>query len=218
MPDRPGLPLAVLVIGLLSATSGAVDAFSFLHWEVFVANQTGNLVIMAMSIAGQPFPDALLGSALAFVGFVLGLALAWLLRDAGIAQRVRLVVAEAAVLLLTAIWWITELPGSRSEAIIAVLALSQGLQAVALVRVSGLGVRTVAITGALTDIAKFLAEGPRSLIWLAAAAPIGYAVAAMTSALGSGDDPWHGLVLATLATSVAILGYRRAMTYRLEIA
>ncbi len=73
--ERSHGPLPVLLLGLTVVT-GLVDAFSFLRLErVFVANMTGNIVLLGFRLTGV-VDIAVVGTLLAIVAFSLGAAAA----------------------------------------------------------------------------------------------------------------------------------------------
>lgn len=67
--------------------------------------------------------------------------------------------------------------------VIALLAISQGIQAVVLVRALGVAVQTVAINGPLVSTLNMAAQGQRYRALVAGAAPLGYAFGAGGGAL-----------------------------------
>src|SRR6476469_1897378 len=69
-PRHGPLPLLLLVLMLVA---GVLDAVTLLRLEVFVANMTGNTVIIGISLAGAP-AFSLTASLTALVGFVVGVA------------------------------------------------------------------------------------------------------------------------------------------------
>jgi uncharacterized membrane protein YoaK (UPF0700 family) len=218
-PRRGSFRLAVALIATLAAVSGAVDVVSLVYAEVFVANQTGNLVVVAAASISSPDRVALAVTAL--VCFTLGVVLAALIRRAmssrfsltatretQLAVEVALIVAAAVLLALT-----PSDRGLRLLAPIALLALAQGIQAVLLTRLLGRGVRTVAVTGPLTDAivqgveswGRPTAPGGnrRRMVLLAVATPAGYAVGAALGAVAVRYGAHIGLVAAVLLSGVA---------------
>jgi uncharacterized membrane protein YoaK (UPF0700 family) len=232
---RPGsFRLAVALIATLAAVSGAVDVVSLVYAEVFVANQTGNLVVVAAASLSSPDRVALAVTAL--VCFTLGVVMAALMRRAmrprfsltatretQLAVEVVLVVAAAVLLAVT-----PSDRGLRLLAPIALLALAQGIQAVLLTRLLGRGVRTVAVTGPLTDaiVQGVEAWGQRSapggnrrrLVLLAVATPAGYAVGAALGAVAVRYGAHIGLVAAVLLSGVAAVVARGVEVRGADIA
>ncbi|MFF5201417.1 YoaK family protein [Micromonospora parva] len=60
----------LLVLALTTGTAGFVDAFAFLHYGAFVANQSGNAVLLGIGLAGRhaAWPE----SAASLVAFAVG--------------------------------------------------------------------------------------------------------------------------------------------------
>ncbi|MFN8167480.1 MAG: YoaK family protein [Candidatus Nanopelagicales bacterium] len=222
MPDtpRPGsFRLAVALTATLAAVSGAVDVVSLVYAEVFVANQTGNLVVVAAASLSSPDRVALALTALLF--FTVGVVLAAFIRR-GLLPRMSLTAVRETqlgvelVLIVGAGVILYATPADHGLYLLApigLLALAQGIQAVMITRVLGRGVRTVAVTGPLTDAIVGGVEawgrpkpsgGPRRrLLLLAVATPAGYAVGAALGALAVRAGAHVGLVAAVVLALVA---------------
>ena len=195
---RVRLLVAIVLLGL-SATSGSLDAFAFIQDQVFVANQTGNLVVVALDVAGVGFAGAVGASLVALGGFILGTVSSIALRRSrvgGIRSRHILLLVEPLILLVTI--GLVAL-GVRGYWLIAVLAVSQGVQGVIFTRLIGQGFRTVAITGSMVDVARMGSVGAWGKASLAACPPIGYGIGTVSGALVDQHigEIWC-LVLATL--------------------
>lgn len=183
---------AVLLVFLLAAASGGIDVVAFLRYDVFVANQTGNLVIISLGITQDSQKDPVLPSLISLAAFMLavfGTALMrrWLVGKGRPDQwvRHRALIVEAALLTIAAVLIIVR-ADSNTEVrygVIALLAISQGIQAVVLVRALGVAVQTVAINGPLVATLNLAAQGKRYRALVAGAAPIGYAIGAGGGAL-----------------------------------
>ena len=232
---RPGsFRLAVVLIATLAAVSGAVDVVSLVYAEVFVANQTGNLVVVAA--ASLSSPDRVALALIALAGFTVGVVCAALIRRAmsprwsltvvretQLAVEVLLVVAAAVLLALT-----PSDQGLRLLAPIGLMALAQGIQAVLLTRLLGRGVRTVAVTGPLTDAIVQGVESwgrpsapggnRRRLVLLAVATPAGYAAGAALGAVAVRSGAHIGLVAAVLLSLVAAVVARGVEVRGADIA
>ena len=66
---------------LLATASGAIDVVAFLRYKVFVANQTGNLVVIAVGASDGNSSSTVLPSAVSLVSFTAALvAVAWISR------------------------------------------------------------------------------------------------------------------------------------------
>ncbi len=105
-PGEAGIfrwPIVALV--LLTITAGYTDGYSLSRFDVFIANQSGNIVRAGMGLFGEydAWPLALLS----MLGFGIGAMLAWLL---GIpAQRLRWTLVRVRLLTASAIlgvWWL----------------------------------------------------------------------------------------------------------------
>lgn len=211
MSARRARVVVAVVLLSLSATSGALDAFAFLNDQVFVANQTGNLVVVALDIAGVGFAGAVGASVVALIGFSFGmvgtLALArWKVADN--ASRPWLLVIEGVVLAAAVALVAT---GGHGYPTVALLAFSQGIQGVVFTRLLGQGFRTVAITGAMVDTARMAAAGSWGKAWLAACPPLGYGIGAVAGALAArGLGAAAPVVLAVIFCLVAAGAFRQA--------
>jgi uncharacterized membrane protein YoaK (UPF0700 family) len=101
-PRRSLALAAIALVPLLSAASGAVDAVAYLRYDVFVANQTGNLAFIALGITEPDQRSALLPSlaSVAPVAYALGAALGAILLPlaSGAALRAASILVIAAVL------------------------------------------------------------------------------------------------------------------------
>lgn len=148
---------------VLAGVAGYVDAFVFLRVaQVFIANQSGNLIVGGMAIGGSDVGDLVL-PATSVVAYIAGAALAAALFDRPAHQgRRRLfdtVSGVVVVLLLAgtalAIAGEGHRVGPRTALVVAVVAmtaLSMGALATAVRRACGVAVLTTASTGAITSI------------------------------------------------------------------
>ncbi len=150
--------LAVTVaLGLIA---GACDGLSYLSLDgLFVANQTGNTVLLGLAVARED-GFATLEYVIAIAAFIIGLAAAALLIErltrSGVKRMLpAVIVAEALLIALGAL--IIELAGGRlsggpSELLAgASLSMAMGMQTSALQRVGSWAIRTTFVTGLLTD-------------------------------------------------------------------
>lgn len=199
------------IVVLLSATSGIVDAVAFARFGVFVANQTGNLVIVALSLAKEQPIETQIASVLALATFTIGVFAAVLVRRALLKRmqqaRVRVVLlsTEAALIAFTGlgvvIW------GNEGFAYVAVvmLSLSQAIQAAVVTRIIGLAVQTVVINTALVQSAEAWALGRRRAAAIAFGTPIGYLIGAFTGALLLRFPPPTALLSALVTAAAALV-------------
>ena len=95
----------VIALVLLTLTAGYTDGYSLSRFDVFIANQSGNIVRAGMGIFGEydAWPLALLS----MLGFSIGAMFAWLVgiptaRMGWTLVRVRLVTAS----IILGIWWL----------------------------------------------------------------------------------------------------------------
>lgn len=158
LPHHPSL-VSVLLLALAGA-AGYVDAVGYLAFEhVFVANMTGNSVLLGIATV-EGHSAATLRSVLALAGFLVGAAVGTTLTDARQAAgpwpaivTVALSI-EAAVLVVVAIAWFI-FPHSTEAALGAFVigtALAMGLQSAAARKLAVPGVSTVVLTSTLTSL------------------------------------------------------------------
>lgn len=232
--EPPGLRLAVTITALLAAVSGCVDVVSLVYAEVFVANQTGNLVVVAAGTLSDGNRVVLALTAL--VAFTLGVLLAAVGRRSlrtrwgATAARETLLVVEVVLILAAAVLVAVEPVGVHPRLLvpIAALALAQGIQAVLLTRLLGRGVRTVAVTGPLTDAIVGAVEtagsgarrdpARRGILRIAIATPAGYAAGAALGALVVRTGLHMGLVVAVLLAVAAAVLARQVEKHGLDLA
>jgi uncharacterized membrane protein YoaK (UPF0700 family) len=220
---------------LLAGVSGCVDVVALVYAGVFVANQTGNLVVVAA--ASLSSSDRVVLAVTALVSFTVAVVAGAYGRravarrtDVGVA-RMWLLGAESLVLLVAALLLALR-PGQHGLGLLApvsLLAVSQGLQAILVTRLLGRGVRTVAVTGSLTDALVATVDtvsdeavrrdsARRQLLLLAAATPAGYALGAAAGAVVVRSGVHLALVLALALAVVAAVLVRRADRRGLDLA
>jgi uncharacterized membrane protein YoaK (UPF0700 family) len=172
VPDRNSThgPLPPLLIGMTFVT-GLVDAFSYLLLgHVFVANMTGNVVLLAFALVGAPgfsVAASVVSMAAFFLGALVGGRIGsrfaehrgYLLTTAAILQ----VVFLAAAVILAIVSGSSISPGYR-YALIAVLAIAMGIQNAASRKLAVPDLTTTVLTLTITGIAadSRLAGGPGS--------------------------------------------------------
>ena len=150
-----------LLLGL-SLAAGLVDAVVFLRLaQVFVANMTGNTVLLGLAV-GQVHPQAAVRSVVALAGFCLGVAFAAVLtllsregRDAEPWPPVTNVLLGVEAVLLACATLLWQVTGGGGEALVLVLialtAMVMGVQSGAARSMGVGGVATTYVTGALTN-------------------------------------------------------------------
>lgn len=158
----------------LAAAAGCVDAATFLGLDgVFVANQTGNTVLLGIAVSQGDW-DQVARAGLALAAFCVGVvAAAAVLRGAaaGWPRRLTAIVAAQAVVLgvLTLAWR----PAPVVVAIV-VAAIVMGAQSAATLHTGANGVTTTFVTGTLTRIfsevggrTRAFSERTPALTWVA---------------------------------------------------
>jgi uncharacterized membrane protein YoaK (UPF0700 family) len=159
----PHGPLPPLLVGL-TVVSGLVDAFSYLELgRVFVANMTGNVVVLGFALAGAA-GFSVAGSALALAVFIVGALVGGVVVRRMADHRGHLLAIAAGLetllfagALAVAALAATPFTSAARYPMIAVLALALGLQNAAARRLAVPGltttVLTLTITGAAADVA-----------------------------------------------------------------
>jgi uncharacterized membrane protein YoaK (UPF0700 family) len=212
-------PLPVLLVGLTVLT-GVVDAVSYIALgHVFVANMTGNVVLLGFGLAGAPglsVPASLVAMAAFLAGAGVGARVgrrtehrAALLRGGAAAAALLLALACA-----LAVGAAEPVDGSRRYALIAVMAAALGAQNAIARRLAVPDLTTTVLTLTLTGLAadSRLAGGPggatlRRLVAVTAM----FAGALAGGLLTLKASPAAALGLATaLAAAVAVGGQRFA--------
>lgn len=177
----------VLIIGL-TLVAGGVDALGYFRLgHVFVANMTGNLVLLAIAVTGGHAGQAI-RSLWALFGFMAGAAGASALRGDG---RVRRMAAlETIFLLVMGILFLrAQLLGQTAGfAVLAVGSLAMGVQSRLARLVNLAGTTTTVVTSTLTQVIDDLVQLMRRRVptgWSARLAVFAaYAIGAGLAALG----------------------------------
>jgi uncharacterized membrane protein YoaK (UPF0700 family) len=179
---------------VLAAVAGYVDAFVYLRvTDVFIANQSGNLILGGISAAGGEVGEVLLPF-VSVMAYIAGAAAASAAFDRPDRQgRRRLVDTLAAVVVVLAGCTVALqlageglAPAPRSPLVIGVVAAAaaaMGAQATAIRRAGGVSVLTTASTGAITSLGVELGRHRGSLD-PAARARAGRLVALVSSYVG----------------------------------
>ena len=136
----PPFRAPALVLALLSLTAGFADGYALTVADVFVANQSGNVVRIGMGAVGEyPAWDLAL---LSMLGFAAGGMASWLLARAGDARHLPVPVMRLlAVVVLVLAWWLAVIgvderqESARLSAFVGAAAM--GVVATILTRVSG---------------------------------------------------------------------------------
>ena len=207
-------PLFAIVV-LLAATSGIVDAIAFARFGVFVANQTGNLVIITLSLTGEQKASTLTACGIALIAFTVGVFIAILIRKAlrkrmGIPRaRMLTLVIESGLIVITSfgvlVWGDVEF----AYAAVLLLSLSQAFQAAVVTRIVGMAIQTVVINTSIVQSAEAWSIGRRRAAAIAFGTPIGYLLGAFVAALLLKSSA-HAALFAGVATAGAatVIAYR----------
>ena len=203
---------------LLCVVAGFVDAIGYLHSDVFVANMTGNTVLVGIAVAKHEWAATLLRLAtiaLFFGGAMLGRAVLVVASERQWAPLLLEAVALAVAAFLPA--------GSSSWTLW--LAAAMGMQATGATRFGGVSINTVVVTSAIARLAERAVDAlrarrsrrnstPSSHGKLQAGAWLSYGVGATAGALASDGS----LAVLAPAVGLALLAWllwrRRALVAR----
>ena len=181
---------------LLTCTAGVVDATAYLRFgRVFVANMTGNTVLLALRVAGAD-PGTVVGNFTALLGFCAGAALGAVMhrepRKPILQTLTPVLVVETIFMGIVALLW--QFTGESYQlAQIGIAAVAMGLQAAVVSRIGLSGVSSVTITNTLTRAMAELVSrlrGPRTdplrsqRVWFLAIDWFAYFVGALLAATG----------------------------------
>jgi uncharacterized membrane protein YoaK (UPF0700 family) len=163
-------PAAVrdVLMALLTATAGCVDAISYLGLgHVFTSNMTGNTALLGLAIA-QTDGSGVLRSFLALAGFVVGAAIGSAIVGRGEAQQAAWPLTVTAALIVECLVLGVFAGISRGAAasnggplyaLISVAALAMGIQHTAARRLHVSGMNTTTITANLASVMEGLVAG-----------------------------------------------------------
>jgi uncharacterized membrane protein YoaK (UPF0700 family) len=224
MPDRGGEfgPLPPLLLTMTIVT-GLVDAFSYLTLgHVFVANMTGNVVLLAFALIGAK-GFSIPGSLLALVAFGVGALIGGRVCSRLARDRARLLwtcttiqaVFVAVAVLLRALSGTPVTEGFR-YGLIVVLGVAMGIQNAAARKLAVLDITTTVLTMTITGIA---ADGPLAGNTGARVGRRGLTIVAMLvgalvgAAFVVHSEPIYPLAIA-LITVVAVSGTTRVLGAR----
>ncbi len=156
----------------LTLMSGLIDAVSFLGLgHVFVANMTGNVVLLGFAVAGAP-GISISGSLIAVAAFMCGGAFGgWLSRkhtESGAHLLSITTIAKIGIMLFAALLaWLAGPAGPAGYAITAILAVSMGLQNAVVRSLAIPDMTTTVVTQTITGIAMDLpiVGGQNTRLW-----------------------------------------------------
>ena len=148
---------------MLSLAAGCVDAVGYLGLgQIFVANMTGNTVLLGLAL-GLAQGQAALRALVALTGFIVGVAAGAAIvgpgreRPAWSPSVTAALALELVVLAAFAVGWFladAEPAGLAVYPLIALPSLAMGVQSAAVRRLGIPGVATTYITGTLTDLTE----------------------------------------------------------------
>lgn len=205
------------VVLLLSATSGIVDAVAYLRYHVFVANQTGNLVIVSLSFVDTNLESARVPSLVGLTAFTIGVFMAVGIRNLLAARGVKahhirqwFLGTEVLLILVPAVLAIWGLDLTYSLLSIALLSLSQAIQGIVITRFVGYAVQTVVINNAIIAAAEGAGQRDMKAAFVPLSTLAGYAGgAAVGAALLLNRAPGIPLLCAVATAFAAAVIVRR---------
>ncbi|HZD45805.1 MAG TPA: YoaK family protein [Acidobacteriaceae bacterium] len=200
----PEIPL----IGLLCALAGSVDAAAYLLCgQIFVANMTGNTVLLAVSLLQTHPKEAALraGMVAAFLAGVIVARLLTRTADKRLTKMQRVFILGIESLLLLLLAW--KHAGAPMDLLLLLLACMLGIQNAAFQYIGGFHLNTTFITGdleklgeAMTGIRDALPKTTTFLVsWIA------YASGACLGALNALNLPHHGFLVPTILAVASII-------------
>jgi len=151
------------ILGLAGFAAGAVDIISFAKLGgVFASAMTGNLAFLGLYIARFSFASAI-GSAIALLGFVSGAAAGHLLtrgKDRSASLQMLLTIETALLAAACILWLPVRHPNGSltADLLIALLAISMGLQSIVGKKINLSNIPTVVFTSTLTNLVIGIAE------------------------------------------------------------
>lgn len=205
----------------LAASAGVVDAVSFLTFDVFTANMTGNVVLLGIALSSQSAAQAV-RAGVAVLGFAAGVLIAARVvgrapEPRGWPPRAAHVLAGALVLQIGfAIAWLAAdgtPDGSGRDVLIAVSAIAMGAQSAAVAAMRFPNLATTYITGTLTGLLAGIATGRRDAIdGLRIGVIVALAIGATAGALLISDARDLAPLLPAALTAAVLAGWSRGRT------
>jgi uncharacterized membrane protein YoaK (UPF0700 family) len=190
--------------GLLCLIGGSADAISYLRYGTFVGAMTGNTVLLGIDIVGGRADRAIYH--LCIIATFLSAVI--LTRTALLSRAPVAIPLVVGAVLLGA----TELIAGKWSAVLAAAAL--GLQNAAVLKIGGVPVNTVFITGDLVTLGSAVPRaaepGERNELSLLAVAWIAYAAGAVIGAAALYFVVYPMIVPAVLALAAAIVETKAA--------
>lgn len=204
---RPAKSAIVLIL-LLCAVAGSIDAVAYLRCgQVFVANMTGNTVLLAISLLqGELGKAALRGGLVAafFAGIIVARLLA---RTAGsrVTKRQRIFVLGIESIALFMLAWRNT--GAHATVLLPLLAIILGTQNGAFRYIGGIQLNTTFITGDLELLGEAIVDtgNPLSRARFFVLSWIGYVSGGLLGALSALKFPHHGFLLPMVLALASLL-------------
>lgn len=214
----------VIALALLTFTAGYADGYSLSRFDVFIANQSGNIVRAGMGIFGEYSEWRL--ALLSILGFAVGAGLSWFValpavRFGWTVLRIRLLIASG----FLAAWWLIALIGGDTAdtgfaaALLGAMAL--GILASAMTSVAGTPVQPTFQTGTVLNGARGLvlwaagdahaSRAGRRLVFLGGLMILTYALGGAAGALATRAGA-TALLIGLLLPVAALLMTRPATT------
>jgi uncharacterized membrane protein YoaK (UPF0700 family) len=215
-PARIHPVLSVAGLLLLTASTGAVDAASYLGLDrVFTGNMTGNVLFIGFAIVGVG-GIPLLNNLVALAAFAAGSVLGGRLvarghRERSLPRRSAIVLGSGAALLLVLaiVWLVAGRLGTPVQLVVtALLAVVMGCQVAAVKPIGNSDVTTIVVTNTIANLAReSRAGGGAGDRWLSrllavVAMAAGAAVGALGVAVAGG---WLALLAAAIVSAAAVI-------------
>jgi uncharacterized membrane protein YoaK (UPF0700 family) len=202
--------LTIPLIFLLCAVAGSVDAIAYLLCgQMFVANMTGNTVLLAISLLQGEFAKAVLrgGLVAAFLASVIVTRLLARNADRPMTKKQRIWVLGLEMLVLLLLAW--KSTGAPTIAFLLLLAGMLGTQNGAFQYIGGFHLNTTFVTGDLAKLGEAMTDTADTLLKTSVflSSWIGYVGGALLGALGARDIPRHAFLvpmLLTVASAVTV--------------
>ncbi len=182
------------IVLLLAVVGGSIDAAVILGFGVLTAAQTGNTILLAVSLVQHHFVESL-HSVISVAGYVAGAAFSELLMvrcDVNAQKKITIVIrlsAELAVVALLAIlWYIAERHPAIAPApvLVALAAIAMGMQSATVLRLHS-GPKTTYVTGTITNFTT------KAVRWLRVLETAPSSTSSRASEIESqGDPPSYG--------------------------
>lgn len=155
--DGKNFRLPALVLALLSLTAGFADGYALTQFDVFVANQSGNVVRLGMAFVGEYSGWSI--ALLSLLGFTAGAMLSWSetrwsRHSTARLQRLRLMAVALLILLwLVVVVGLTHSPAA-GPASAFIGAAAMGAMAAVITKVAGAQIQPTYQTGNITHAAE----------------------------------------------------------------